>query len=519
MKRMKYYSGLVLCFWMLFASCYDDKGNYDYHDVLKVKIDTAGLDRTLWNSVLQGDSLFIRPKVVIPEGENARLKYYWLAYPQYYGPIQDGNAMVYPPADTLSVERELAVKMMLKPATYNIVYIVQNEMNGLCEIMNFSTTVQKTLETGLFVLQEFDGNTDVDIIRTDRSMIGTPTRARKYYSSVYGAPIPGKPLFLNFCRSYSFPNDYFYLFTDQQGMRLSGEDFTLMETFEDMFYQAPAYKPEGYTFLNNTEFLINDGQLYTLYINQANDRKFSAAIAGNYMLAPYFPNETITTWQPVENQMNYNMIVYDQKNQKYRPLQVYASQFAQFKEKAEEAPFDVNNIGLKLLYAGSGFEKYFFSVFEDQNQKRWLYLPKFANIADNGNLAQENGIYDLGGCTDIANARYWAVCGAGPVMVYATENALYTYNYQSTGESNRLYSFPANLKVTSLYLWRPGGHPADSRIIWLGAWDEGAQKGYLYEFEIGPVSGVLEANPFGKQVDNPEIFDGFGKIEHLIFKL
>lgn len=519
MKKIINHIGIGFFLLSFFTSCYDDKGNYVYHDIETLKIDTTGLDRYLWSNVLQGDSIIIRPQIILPEGETANLKYYWLAYPQYYGPVQDGNAMIYPPADTLSTEKDLAVKIMLKPATYNIIYIVENTVTGLREFMSFYTTVQKTLETGLFILQEFDGNTDVDIIRTDRTMMGTPTRVKKYYSFIYGAPLEGKPLFLNFCRSYTYPNDYFYLFTDKKGQRLSGQDFTLMEEFDQMFYNIPTFKPEGYTFLNNTEFLVNDGKLYLLYVNQANDRKFSAAVAGDYRLAPYFPNETITTWQPVPGQMNYNMVVYDQKKERYLPLNPYASQFSQFKEKAEDAPFDVNNIGLKLLYAESGFEKYFYSIFEDNAGKKWLYLPKFANIVDNGNLAQENGIYDLSGCTDIANARFWGICGAGPIMVYATENGLYSYSFQGNGKSNELYSFPSHLQITSLCLWRPGGHPMDSRVVWVGAWDDVQKKGYLYEFEIGPASGVLETNPFGKQVQNPEIFNDYGKIKHLIFKL
>ena len=519
MKKIKEYITLGLCILGVFTSCYDDKGNYDYHDIQKIRIDTTGLDRTLWQNVLQGDSIFIRPEVIVPEGTDTDLRYYWLAYPQYYGPVQDGNAMVYPPADTLSTHKHLAIKMTLKPATYNIVYIVENLKTGLREFMSFYSTIQKTLETGLFVLQEFDGNTDVDIIRTDRSMMGTPTRAKRYYSSVYDNPVPGKPLFLNFCRSYSYPNDYFYLFTDREGLRLSGQDFTLMEKFDEMFYTVPNYNPQGYTFLNNAEFLINDGKLYLLYINQANDRKFSAAIAGDYNLAPFFPDETITTWQPVEGQMNYQMVVYDQKKQGYLPLQSYASEFTRFKEKDPEALFDVNHIGYKLLYAGSGYEKYFYSIFEDEAGKRYLYLPKFTNIVDNGNLAQEKGIYDLSACADIEHAKFWSVCGAGPIMVYATGNGFYSFNYQGTGDSQLLYNFPSNLEVTCLYLWRPGGHPADSRVVWIGAWDKSAGKGYLYEFEIGPASGLLEANPFGKQVNNPEIFEDFGRIEYMIFKL
>ena len=93
-----------------------------------------------------------------------------------------------------------------------------------------------------------------------------------------------------------------------------------MNDWSDMFYDTPEnFNPETSFFTNNCDFLINDGKLHVLYANKANDRKFSAPIAGDYEAAPYLMYSTRASWRPVTGAINAYQVIYDEKNKRFRP--------------------------------------------------------------------------------------------------------------------------------------------------------------------------------------------------------
>ena len=67
------------------ASCYDDKGNYEYHELEEVNIDTTGLGIQAEYAIMRYDTLRIAPniyfegKLVIDE-EDAPLDYMWTIF-------------------------------------------------------------------------------------------------------------------------------------------------------------------------------------------------------------------------------------------------------------------------------------------------------------------------------------------------------------------------------------------------------------------------------------------------------
>ena len=51
-----------------FSACYDDKGNYDYHELEEVLIDTAGTTMQAEYAIMRYDSLHLAPNIYF-EGE------------------------------------------------------------------------------------------------------------------------------------------------------------------------------------------------------------------------------------------------------------------------------------------------------------------------------------------------------------------------------------------------------------------------------------------------------------------
>ena len=64
----------------LVASCYDDKGNYDYHPINEISVDTSA--EGTYYAVDRFDTLHIEPKLVFTQGEAdpSTLDFKWELY-------------------------------------------------------------------------------------------------------------------------------------------------------------------------------------------------------------------------------------------------------------------------------------------------------------------------------------------------------------------------------------------------------------------------------------------------------
>ena len=66
-------------------SCYDDKGNYDYHDLESVVIDTVGAGIQQEYSIMRFDVLHLSPKIyfegqLVDDKSNVPLTYEWTIF-------------------------------------------------------------------------------------------------------------------------------------------------------------------------------------------------------------------------------------------------------------------------------------------------------------------------------------------------------------------------------------------------------------------------------------------------------
>ena len=70
---------------MALASCYEDKGNYDYIELEEVRIDTAGTDMQAEYAIMRYDTLRIKPNIyfegqLVNDPDDAPLDYMWTIY-------------------------------------------------------------------------------------------------------------------------------------------------------------------------------------------------------------------------------------------------------------------------------------------------------------------------------------------------------------------------------------------------------------------------------------------------------
>ncbi|GAE83025.1 PKD-like family lipoprotein [Bacteroides reticulotermitis] len=511
------------------SACNDDNGNYDYQteeQVGIIEIDTTGIpNRTAFNqSYYPGDVINITPKIKYAHPEN--LKYSWIAYPYPYEAVQVGNATMYPKADTLSHELSLAWEVNLKPGNWTTHLIVEDTVRGLSASMKMQEQYFKILKpgnrNGVYVLSEYNGQTDIDFYTSSLCLIyGKDTVIPHYYSEVCKQGLlPGKPKFI------SWGQDYYYAFTENNGYRLNVSGLELMEDFEGMFYDAPTYNPQVMKYINNCEFLVNDGKLHVLYTNKTNDRKFSAPIGGNYKAATYLSDETRVSWGAISGAINSDQVIFDEKSVGFRPYFAQGTEISEFKTTASDAIINAKKLpAVPLAMQGAEGGKTYAVVVV--NNIPYLYIMKFSNVIDDGDLSGNGGnsIINLSGCKDIMNMKYFVSNHNGSAFFYATDKAVYSFSPSSGQTTNSLlYECTGSETVTCtdiFYRHGGGGFPTAGVILWIGVWDEAGKEGKLVEFEIDPNNGTprwMWGSSFSPDHQNPHITTGFGKIKSIAAK-
>lgn len=524
MKAIIKYTFVGLLFLsMIITSCMEDKGNYDYTPVSPIKIDTIGntLARIDFNNAAIGNLLKFKPVVTYTK-DLTKLQYYWFIYAYYYVSVQEGNAIVWPQPDTICRSHELDWIVDAKPGSYNMQFMVVDPETGLSAFQNYYLNIpSKGTKSGLYILSEYNGATDIDLYGSALALIiGGDHFTPKYYSSTHaGEQIQGTPRFI------SYGKDSYYAFSEQEGLRLSPDGLQLMDEFNGMFYNTPAYNPQKVMYTNNCEFILNDGKLHVMYTSKANDRKFSAPIAGTYQAGySFLANMTKTTYSPVVGAITSDQVIFDISSNAFRPYFPMASAISQFKETVPTAFLDANNLGNApvAIFEGNGGKTY---CIMHNNGKDSLYVFNFYNRVDNGDLsaAGGNSKVSLEGCQGIAQAKYFASGNSGSAFFYATIQSVYSFSYTSgqTAQEN-IYQCGANEEVTCLYQMPSGGFPTAGCVLWIAVWNSQTNQGKLVEFEIDPATGKIRSQwggTFAPSHSNPHITEGFGKIKSMIIKM
>ncbi len=520
MKNITKYTLFILLGAVLsMQSCTLDKGNYDYTAVSDIKIDTIGVaNRTVLNQAVIGTTVKLKPNVTYTK-DASKLEYYWIIYPYYYSPVQQGNAIVYPQADTICRTQELNWVVDATAGMYNVQFVAKDPGNGLKTFFWLYMNVpSKGTKSGMYILSEFNGKTDIELFGSARALIiGGNHFEPKYYSSLNGGQMMnGKPLFISFGKSY------YYAFTEQEGKRLNVNGLQLMDNFSEMFYSAPSYNPQAVMYTNNCEFIINNGKMHVMYTSKANDRKFSAAVAGSYQASPFLSDMTRTTYRPTVGAINSDQIIFDEQSNAFRPYFPQATEVSSFKQTVPGAFIDANNLGIKPVAILNGNGGKIYSIIH-KNGHDSLYVTCFYNVVDDGDLSiGGNSRISLDGCEGIANAKFFASSQAGSAFFYATDKAVYSFSYTS-GQKKQLdiYKCSANEEVTCLYQMPSGGFPTAGCVLWIAIWNSSTNVGSLREYEIDPTSGAINTfwTPmFAPELSNPSITTGFGKIKSMTIK-
>lgn len=556
--KIKYMVALLLCA-MSVTACFKDKGDYDYTNINQLTIDTVGFAAKglAFSSTWPMYRVELGDEVTLDEGFELNvtygnrsldhLQYAWILSPYPYQQTTQGNELVWPSVDTICRTKILQWKvenLEPYPKMYNLTFMAHDTQTGDKAYYQFTGNIWFDAVgaiSGIYVLSEYDGNTDIDIYKTDRYLLTTtntgvlPTIEKQKFSQVHGAPINGKPLYIN-TRSQNF-----YVFTDQDALLLNYQSgLQIMQRKESMFTQMPeqwnpqVFNARAASAVSNCGMLINDGKLYAFFAETGESTpQFSPALSTidgkDYQLDNYI---AINVYRSSAGR--HITVFYDKKNNCYRPYYNGARSTIGAFQCDPNSKLDITNITGRVITTMTTGSNRIFSFIEqddpDNSGQKLYYLYKlnFYSLQSGPTTDFVDGTpVNMSACPDIAKATMFASNNDGNAFIYATDKAVYGVgpNSSSTNPTwHLIHTLEAGEEVTMLQTSWKMGWPNSADILWIGIWNESANEGTLVEYKINTTTGKpyeqtdLANDPVGigyPDLPHPFVTKGFGKIKQL----
>lgn len=200
---------LVLCLLVLTA-CADDKGNYDYHDLIEPEI--SGIESEL--SVLVYDKLVLYPDL----GPNALSETYYSYEWKVINQDETTEETV------IGTTRNLDYQVDLQPGTYTLYFTVIGR-SGVYWQQNYKLTVNDTTTEGWMVLCSDNGTARLDMV--------SMTTGQTYIDVLKNNKMPALhgPRKIQWLSKQTDAESPFYLLTDEGATRLGKSGFAWKEEY------------------------------------------------------------------------------------------------------------------------------------------------------------------------------------------------------------------------------------------------------------------------------------------------
>lgn len=520
MKLQKY----ILPFFLLplaVASCYDDKGNYDYHDLEEVLIDTTGTGMLEEYSIMRYDRLRLAPNVYyeghpVTDDISAPLDYQWTIFSAVSG--SGASAVV----DTIGTERVLDTEITRTGGNYYVQLVVTNRNDGIKQFFRVPVAVSEIFDGGWMVFYEradMSGYSDLALVYNDwvKNNITYNRVYTNLYSETNGGPLEGNPVrCLDIAVSLTSGNNYIGLCTDRTLVGVSENGVEKALSFGDFFYQSPDVEApvwygqhgSGVVSGQSSEILINNvnaiyTNTYSFSATEGRTTKFGVAKRGEAV-------GELAAWNAeVPATLYYGVVVYDQTHRCFRYAAYNSAELEAFGEQdSEMAAFDVNHTGMRMLMGdwgkgttqGVGLRPYDYMIMEDDGGGRWLAVANFSSSTPEDNNIGV-GLYDMKQkCPDIGSATTMAASHVGSYIYYGAGNKVYCYSYDSRRMATAAWTAPdKNEQVTCVRIMKYyhgtiygyGMVPNSDNLLHIATWNEETQEGHLYQFRINSASGAL----------------------------
>lgn len=500
MKKAILNIGVAISVALVASSCYEDKGNYDYHELDQVSISTEGLGIEDEYAVERGDYLTIAPDVYfngVKNDENAPLDYCWTLYNTSTGTGVDYTI------DTLSTERILNAPVNRPGSTYEVLLTVTNRNDKTQCYKTFSCKVIDNVPAGWMMLYEpanAPGKTDIGLVCN--SFVTAKFTGEKKLWDLFGAsnggPAEGEPLNIYHCTMPLASHGMPYFTTTKGIYGVSQSTFEKVFSHEDMFdFGVPEMDIKYMSFggaQNAVLVLINGNDVYQ------SATSFTGMPSG-FSVPKQGEIGSLANWAS-PHAAYFDAVVYDQDNHRFvcAPKGVaYFSSFAS--QDATKVQFDVNNCdGMRFEMSDWGVNKYDCILFS-KGSERYIAIANFVNT----NIASPAiglTLKNVSSSPEIQNACAFATNLLGEYCYYAAGNKIYNLAYNSGKDATVAWTAPSAdevvtcIRTQKIYMNTIQAIiiPNANSLIHIATWNEKTKEGKLYEYTIVPTSGVINVD-------------------------
>lgn len=548
MKQIKrilsVFLGLVI-FGVLIIGCAKDKGDYNYHDINKLKIttDMDGVDPNVFITpdsidIRQNDSLKVKLKIAESLGSSKNFSYQWLI-------TQYEQSSANPSASVIGNAESLKIKIRLTPNLYKLVAKVTENGTGVSYYKSFALNVSggEWGGEGWLILQEQANGSDISVITTrDGTVKG------KIFNDVYSTANSHKlPLgtykvnVINYGTALRAQKVSF--FYPDGGLQVRNVDFADSTKAEGWFVGSPAtMKLQA----NGSAGGSGAGFEYVIVNNQIAYRQFATAahLANPPLFFPPFEGLSIAPFvinaassdqfYTLYDKLNKGFVVFNASTSALTNVPNYAAPVSNLNPTTGQG-FDLKNMSDNLISAenaqpmnaSSGI---YWNCFFRNDAGTNTYLVQFPrgtaylnNFTTGRFQLKEVNCPGINSATMFANPTSLPMPGG--VFYYVNTNKVYTCTVNPLAASTASVglTFASGTVIKAMKVFNSGYTIANISAlnvpegkVLVVATDETASGGgnKVYFFNLNGQTGAIAGTPSSPA----DVYTGFDKITDITFK-
>ncbi|MAW95389.1 MULTISPECIES: PKD-like family lipoprotein [unclassified Leeuwenhoekiella] len=488
---MKRFYGLCLfgLFIWLFSSCELENDNiYDNPNFNEVQVNVEESEAP--STILQFETLEITPSISqSQQSGESNLSYEWtLRTDEQYL-----NAPIDSVVATISRERDLQYEVNLTTGDWKIVLRVTDDNTGVTATGQFFITVQNQFSEGWLLLEEKNEMGDLSIILPDGNIF------RNIYSSINpDAPLE-TPLRQLVVTNFSYGVDEIVILSESSGVRLDYNELLKVFDLQDLFWEIPVpFRPEYHAWHDAINgWVINNGKVHIQVRGGfPGETKYGTAMAfpvvgDDYHAAPFVAQGS----HPYDGP--YPAVIYDEQGQYFVYLSIALSPtLKNFPPAPADAPFDMNNVGLDMVYMETGnTENLINAIMKDDSDEYFM-------LQIQGDQAEPARSYRvMNEAPEIADHTAFETSKTLDRVYYSAGNTIYLYDIPSGLIIGSPFSLPGGESVTAMEI-----SSLDPTVMLVTTWDN--SEGRVYKLALSGTGEMSISNEY----------EGFGKIIDLAYK-
>ncbi len=477
----------VVMFSWLCASCYDDKGNYDYKDKLNIRVE--GIEKS-YHVIPFKDTVAFNPKIY-PEDRDYECFWGVVPYNERYAVL-----------DTLSKERSWKFPVELPVGNYILRFFAKDTETGIFSYTEYEFLVESELNVGWWVLKDEGGDTDVDLFMSKREI-------PDIISKVNGRRLAGEAKNILFELKYAQVDEKDGKVSNAPAVIVgSGKDIGVLDLYtgqfvgeyDKLFYELPANRNVRTVFRGNSALhAYIDNKLYTMPVKSwgALYTKFSILVEGDYELSPY--RHSSPGGIP---------ILFNISNSSFCGLRRTSTGIEYFRD-IEGKPSS-NNMDMEPVFIGgrkkdqTGDRAY---VILKKRGKEEYHLAKLDGYpAFRQTPIEEMNAMPAG--LKLYAAKYKTLNQDNDIVYFAEGNKIYSCNLETNQESLQPVSIPSDEEIT--YMESIKYDPYGMSDIWFDYVAIGTVRGGRYKLYLHPLhAGMLQ--PAVK------VLEGKGRVKRVVY--